>query len=526
MSPKIPDYDELQLRIEEGAQGFYRVLAVASDQSTARGDFRLPFDESALNEFVRHVGSPRRRTRGEAFASAELDAARLFGSDLFEALFSGPVRDVYHRARERADSEDKGLRVTLYLSDVPDLQHIPWEFLYERPMFLVHSIETPVVRSLDLERVRRPRKVKLPLRILGVDSRPRGTVPLDADQERTNVERALIALKADGVVELEWLERATLRELQRRLDRPDDFHVLHYIGHGAYNEQTRTGVLLLERQDGTAHQVTGEELGSVLHDKRTLRLAVLNACEGARASHRDPFSGVASSLVGCGIPAVVGMQFEITDNAAITLAEQLYASLAAGYPVDACLAQARRAVWTECNDTEFGTPVLFLRAADARLFNVKETSIRLRREETAQDVADFSGEADRHPEDGHADGAVDRPREAPRTLDRTTAGSSAIAKIGKNWSVNVIERDKRRVALRVKLDQAEHLIEFEWGWLKDVLRLNKEIIRTVYWNHTGGYTFTMSDGDKVRSARFTVVADGMTMTQASLKVSGRLLYRA
>ena len=109
----------------------------------------------------------------------------------------------------------------------------------------------------------------------------------------------------------------------------------------------------------------------MLQDERSLRLAVLNSCEGARTSHVDPFSGVASSLVECGIPAVIGMQFEITDDAAITFSERLYTALAQGYPVDAALAQARKAIFAGGHDIEFGTPVLFLRGADARLFDVE-----------------------------------------------------------------------------------------------------------------------------------------------------------
>ncbi len=84
----------------------------------------------------------------------------------------------------------------------------------------------------------------------------------------------------------------------------------------------------------------------------------------------DPFSGVASSLLRCGLPAVVGMQAEITDEAAITFSEQLYTALAQGFPIDAALAQARRAIFAAGSDVEFGTPVLFLRGQDTRLFEV------------------------------------------------------------------------------------------------------------------------------------------------------------
>ena len=76
--------------------------------------------------------------------------------------------------------------------------------------------------------------------------------------------------------------------------------------------------------------------------RRRVQLAVLNACEGGRTSRQDPFAGVGQSLVQQGIPAVVAMQFEISDQAAITLAHEFYAALADSYPVDAALAEARQ----------------------------------------------------------------------------------------------------------------------------------------------------------------------------------------
>jgi CHAT domain len=50
------------------------------------------------------------------------------------------------------------------------------------------------------------------------------------------------------------------------------------------------------------------------------------------------FSGVASSLIEYGIPAVVGMRFEISDEAAITFAGRLYNEIAQGFPIDAAMA--------------------------------------------------------------------------------------------------------------------------------------------------------------------------------------------
>jgi hypothetical protein len=343
MAGPIPEYDELKLRIERGTGEAYHVVAFAADGSTAEGTFSTPFTRTELDNFVLRVGLPRRNVR--TYRSSQMEEARRFGSELSGALLQGDVREVYLGARRLADANGRGLRVTLYLTGVPELMEIPWEFLYERPSFLSQSIYTPLVRSLDLRTVRRPRKVTLPLRVLGLVSSPSGLDHLDVGEERQKLERALAPLQAAGMVRIEWLEPATLSELERRIADSDEQHVLHYVGHGAYDERTQGGILLLEGADGETHEVTGEELGSLLHDERSLRLAVLNSCGGARTSHVDPFSGVASSLLECGIPAAIGMQFEITDDAAIRFSERLYTALAQAFPVDAALAQARKAIF-------------------------------------------------------------------------------------------------------------------------------------------------------------------------------------
>jgi tetratricopeptide (TPR) repeat protein len=375
VTDSLPDYEELQLRVRPGQRGAYRVEAVGPDGSRASGTFRLPVDETQLDNFVLQVGQPRRNVR--KYRSPQMERAKEFGGQLFDALVAGDVRDLYRSARSAADARGVGLRVTLYLTETPTLMSVPWEFLFERPSFLAQSIYTPLVRSLDLKYVRQPHPVVLPLRILGVVSRPKGVQALDVEGEQQRLTEALAPLSEAGLVTLEWLPRATLSELHDVISRPGEIHVLHYIGHGAYDERTDSGILLFEDEDGLRHEVTGEELGTLLQDEHSLRLVVLNSCEGARTSHIDPFSGVASSLVEVGIPAVIGMQFEITDEAAVTFGESLYKAVVNGYPVDAALAQVRKAIFAARHDVEFGTPVLFLRATDAHLFRFDSQSAPL-----------------------------------------------------------------------------------------------------------------------------------------------------
>lgn len=61
------------------------------------------------------------------------------------------------------------------------------------------------------------------------------------------------------------------------------------------------------------------------------------------------------------------MQYEITDNAAIELTRTFYKALANKLPVDAALAEPRKAV---TNSFEWSTPVLYMRAPNGVLFDL------------------------------------------------------------------------------------------------------------------------------------------------------------
>jgi len=171
MAAGIPDYDELKLRLAPGEGGAYRVRAEGPDGSIGSGTFFPPFDETQLDNFVLRVGRLRRGVR--AYRSSDMERAKRFGRELFTCLVQGEVRDVYLSASRVAQDRERGLRVTLSLTDAPELMQIPWEFLYEHPSFLSQSIYTPLVRTLDLPSARRARPLTLPLRILGLVSAPR-----------------------------------------------------------------------------------------------------------------------------------------------------------------------------------------------------------------------------------------------------------------------------------------------------------------------------------------------------------------
>jgi len=79
------------------------------------------------------------------------------------------------------------------------------------------------------------------------------------------------------------------------------------------------------------------------------------------AAPRNIFTSTASLLVQQGIPAVLTMPYEMTDEASIELFRALYQALALGTPVDAAVAAARQAIsYAVANSVEWGAPALFM----------------------------------------------------------------------------------------------------------------------------------------------------------------------
>ena len=102
--------------------------------------------------------------------------------------------------------------------------------------------------------------------------------------------------------------------------------------------------------------------------------------------------GVAQHLVQQGLPAVIAMQFPVSDQAAITLAHEFYGALADHYPVDAALTEARVAIYGQKSLMEWGTPVLFMRAPDGNLWQPEQEETMSKENQTGQgiDVGGFS----------------------------------------------------------------------------------------------------------------------------------------
>src|SRR6266853_4673082 len=394
-------YDDFDLQIEPAGNRFrVRLLNAPTGQATT--EFALPFTEIEVANFLSRIGQVRRAMR--RVDAPELQAAKEFGGKLFGAIFSGEMISQLRGSMEQASDKDHGLRIRLRLTDVPALADLPWEFLYDANQnhFLTTSSETPVVRFLDLPQRIAPLRVALPLRVLVTIASPRNLKRLDAEGEWARLQESLGDLLSAGQLVIERLPAATLDALRLRA-RGAPFHVFHFIGHGGFDEAAQDGVLQFEDESGMSYPVRGEMLGMQLHDHRSLRLAVLNACEGARSSRQDPFSGVAQSLLQQRVPAVIAMQFEISDAAAKVFALEFYRAVAEGNPVDAAVCESRKALFKEEFGQEWATPFLYMRSQEGQLFELQavappppaDKDLKKRRLEEAQMQAAAKAEDER-----------------------------------------------------------------------------------------------------------------------------------
>lgn len=355
---------------------------INSPAGQASQTFNLPFSALELENFVLRLGHLRQGMR--RVESPGMEAAKEFGGKLFNALFADDVKSCWQNSLSDATRNQTGLRLRLRLSDAPELLDIPWEFLYYAPLnrFLTLSVDTPLVRYLDLPGHSVALTVRSQLRVLVMIASPHDYPTLDVEREWQRLKEAVTSLEQCGRLVIERLPKSTLGTLQRQL-RQNDYHIFHFIGHGGYDEQAQDGVLMLEDEHGKSRLISGQYLGMILHDETQLRLALLNCCEGGRTSTTDPFAGVCQSLVQQGIPAVIAMQFAISDHAAITLTHEFYTALVEGLPVDTALTEARKSMFAENNDVEWGTPVLYMRTANGRIFDVRDnpTPIQARTKE-------------------------------------------------------------------------------------------------------------------------------------------------
>ncbi|MEK7785607.1 MAG: CHAT domain-containing protein, partial [Chloroflexota bacterium] len=346
----------LDINIEPRRTDGYPVLVNSSKFGQARTICPLDVSDAEL------------RADLEAIAGGQASRERLIivGRRLASSLFNDEVETLFHKAVGAVQAQPKlGLRLRLRI-EPPELSVLPWELLWLGTDLDPLSVSTRhvVTRYIELSAPVREMISPRPLRLLGIIPQGSG---LNVEKEKKALEGAIAEL-GDSLQVL-WLEGiVTIDRIREELGRTE-YHLVHFIGHGAMKDGQAT--LRLNDEWGDDYPAIAETFAGLFRDS-SVRLVLLNACKGAARSSADAFVGIAPQVARWGIPAVVAMQWDISDLVAQQFAAAFYRSLCIGPEageVDTAVTRGRAALYDDYRDSQaFATPVLFLRSEDGRLW--------------------------------------------------------------------------------------------------------------------------------------------------------------
>jgi len=393
---------------------------------------------------------------------------REFGATLSDAVLTGDVRRLFDRCRQDARERQTSLRILLD-TDGPNVSVIPWEFTVDpnaRDEYL--ALRVPIIRSPHLIGPVSSSRVALPLRVLGVSARPADLPALDTQREREDISKAFWQRQTPGNVHIEWLEEDRWAELAEAI-RSHPWHVLHIMSHGGFDPETGGGYIQLSGEDGTARPISAADLARLISENPSLRLIVLNACESAFSSAEEIFTSTAEKLVREGVPAVVAMQYEITDKAALVFASSFYGQIAQGVPVDRAMTLAREAVKMSDGSLEWATPVLFLSSEETQIFAVPEQAHAMPRQEHGQPPPE-------PPPKHHPDLRRFRLLPTPGPCHHMAAGpGDLLAVAGSDGVVRVITASTGQVLSECALPRRTRLIQLAWSpWPRHLASLHED----------------------------------------------------
>ena len=389
------DFD-LQISVDDGK--YYAKVLDSPSGPTDRVALRTPFfPNTSMRELMLTLEVAVLRSQGKHRTgpiSRDEGVLRDFGSEMFKIVLREPpeIASAFASslmlAMAQRGKDSDGLRLKLRV-DPPELACLPWEYVYneiskEYLCLLPHS---PIVRFLEVTSPASSIAVDGPLNILGMIANPGGNLTdLDVAKERQNIDAAIAELQRTNDVFFRWVPGDTRDHLLDMMEQ-QSWHVFHFIGHGGgYPSQAIAGGAESEADEesdgyvvfgdgqGGSRAVSARELKLLLQGNGSLRLAVLNCCDSGRGSARRGFSSPGAALVRSGVPAVVAMQFPISDQAAIDFSRRFYTSLATGLSIERAMTNARVAMWDERN-FEWGIPVLFTRTKAGTPFSARARSL-------------------------------------------------------------------------------------------------------------------------------------------------------
>lgn len=291
------------------------------------------------------------------------------GQMLYRSVFI-PIIATTFKHVQAISSLKGGIRLRLQIN-VPEFLSLPWEAMHDGQRLLSSQSDSPMVRSLfEGKNLFNRLSVRGPLRVLFVGASPEyindePAVGLEIHKDIEQLRQLLGAASKKKQIIFDTLldAEANLDNLRSQLLK--NYHILCFAGHGDSQN------IYLDDGDGIGQKISARMLAQELEGKQ-IRLVFLAACSTSSSSRQtsEALAGYAQNLAHqASLPAIIAMQYPISDDQATQLTVRFFETLATFQPVDVALAEARKSLIHQGNiSRDVIAPVIYLQTLDSSLF--------------------------------------------------------------------------------------------------------------------------------------------------------------
>lgn len=362
------------------------------DQPGDKGAFRITVTDNTTRRKILQQRLPEKRSDFEYIYTARLiegSGARPFtgvsdsdphlqdrkadlvryGRRLFTELFGtdGRLKTYLEKQPHLQDGANLVLR---FHNTASELWNTPWEYMHDGDGFLALQPNYPIWRNVVDTKLQRSNlnidQIPNPLKMLVVIAHPRDTPPLNVDGEIAMIRNAIEQAENARQIQISFIEDGTLENLEDALRR-DEYHLLHYSGHGAVTP--RGSCLIMENEHGMSRPVFLPELLPVIQQSHSLRFIFLNACKAGNITETVATSGIATGMLQV-MPAVLAMQFSIYDDSASHFSKAFYGTLGKGGTLEEALYRGRHALYDYYPMLgDWGIPTLYTHVPHMRMLD-------------------------------------------------------------------------------------------------------------------------------------------------------------
>lgn len=307
---------------------------------------------------------------------------KVLGYHLWHLALDNDIGLELIKARDEVAKQDEESRMPIrvrisFEQDASDLAALPWEFVCwpdrrEATSFLAAQTNLMLGRFLGDLGDLQIRVSDLKVRVLFVQIFPNTQEFFEQRREIKVLFDALSEIDALEIVPIDgWNPAEVTKQLAEFRTGGKTVDVVHLV---AVCEETEGGPTLFLPGDSRDSEWSGQDPQPVveaLTEGAFTRpeLAVLHLSDRTGANPPAHFERLAPSFVKAGIPAVLAMQYPMTDPHGLNFVSEFYSQLAKGEAIGAAVQAARRTITVGRQmNRHFGAPVLYMQSpADGRL---------------------------------------------------------------------------------------------------------------------------------------------------------------